>query len=93
MVKATWQESSDLIYTGVSIAENVFLTLHKSKQLTFKNNYEMKTTSKLIIALAFLAGATVANAQFKAGLRIGGNLSNVITDNNYWKEERMKESD
>ena len=48
----------------------------------------MKTTSKLIITLVFLAGATVANAQFKAGLRIGGNLSNVITDNNYWKERK-----
>ena len=48
----------------------------------------MKTTVKLIITLLFLAGATAANAQFKAGLRIGGNLSNIITDNKEFKERK-----
>ena len=46
----------------------------------------MKTVSKLIITLLFLAGATAANAQFKAGLRFGGNLSNIITDEEDFKE-------
>ena len=52
----------------------------------------MKTISKLIITLIFLAAATVANAQFKAGLRIGGNLSNIMTDNedlDYFNNEKI----
>ena len=48
----------------------------------------MKTISKLIITLIFLAAATVTNAQFKAGFRAGGNLSNIITDDEDFKEIR-----
>jgi len=48
----------------------------------------MKTISKLIITLMFFAAATVTNAQFKAGFRVGGNLSNIITDDEDFKEIR-----
>jgi len=48
----------------------------------------MKTTAKLIITLLFLAGATAANAQFKVGVRLGGNLSNIITDDEEFKEKK-----